>query len=70
MSNSAGSQKLITVQANDRIGKKVAVQCLPTDNIAKLKELIGAKVGTEPRKIVLKKGYKEFRDHISLDDCK
>lgn len=30
---------------------------------------MAAQIGTEARKIVLKKWYKEFRDHITLDDC-
>jgi ubiquitin-like protein 5 len=59
---------MIEVSCNDRVGKKVRVKCNPDDTIGVLKLLIAAQTGTKPEKIVLKKGYNEFKDHITLDD--
>ncbi|KAF8070398.1 ubiquitin-related domain-containing protein [Lyophyllum atratum] len=59
---------MIEVIANDRLGSKVKVKCSPKDTVGDLKKLIAAQTGTESRKIVLKKWYKEFKDHITLDD--
>lgn len=42
----------------------------PTDTIGDLKKLISAQTGTRPEKIVLKKWYNIYKDHITLDDCK
>ncbi|RUS28433.1 hypothetical protein BC938DRAFT_481896 [Jimgerdemannia flammicorona] len=41
----------------------------PKDTVGDFKKLVAAQIGTEPSKIVLKKWYKEFRDHITLEDC-
>ncbi|CAO3645992.1 unnamed protein product [Cunninghamella blakesleeana] len=60
--------KLIEIELNDRLGKKVRVKCSPTDTIGDFKKLAAAQIGTDPKKIVLKKWYKEFKDHITLDD--
>ena len=59
---------MIEVLANDRLGRKVRVKCLPEDTIGDLKQLIALQTGTSAEKIVLKKGYQVFKDHISLDD--
>ncbi|ESW97004.1 hypothetical protein KL921_000658 [Ogataea angusta] len=59
---------MIEVVCNDRLGKKIRVKCLPTDTIGDFKKLLGLQIGTDPNKIVLKKGYMIFKDHISLDD--
>ncbi|KAG7831695.1 hypothetical protein KL920_000030 [Ogataea angusta] len=59
---------MIEVVCNDRLGKKIRVKCLPTDTIGDFKKLLGLQTGTDPNKIVLKKGYMIFKDHISLDD--
>ena len=61
---------LIEIEVNDRLGKKVRVKCSPQDTIGDFKKLTAAQIGTDPKKIVLKKWYKEFKDHITLDDCK
>jgi ubiquitin-like protein 5 len=61
---------LIEIEINDRLGKKVRVKCSPKDTIGDFKKLAAAQIGTDPKKIVLKKWYKEFKDHITLDDCK
>ncbi|RSH83078.1 ubiquitin-like modifier hub1 [Apiotrichum porosum] len=60
--------RFIEVTANDRMGRKVTVKCLPTDTVGDLKKLIGAQTGTDYRKIVLKKWYTAFKDHIALQD--
>jgi len=59
---------LIEVIANDRLGRKVRVKCSPDDTVGDLKKLIAAQIGTDPSKIVLKKWYSIFRDHITLRD--
>jgi hypothetical protein len=64
------SYNLIQVEVNDRLGKKVRVKCAPNDLVGDFKKLVAAQIGTEPGKIVLKKWYKEYKDHITLADCK
>ncbi|KAF7726613.1 Ubiquitin-like 5 [Apophysomyces ossiformis] len=59
---------LIELEVNDRLGKKVRVKCSPTDSVGDFKKLVAAQIGTDPNKIVLKKWYKEFKDHITLQD--
>ncbi|RUS15047.1 ubiquitin-related domain-containing protein [Endogone sp. FLAS-F59071] len=59
---------LIELEVNDRLGKKVRVKCSPRDTVGDFKKLVAAQIGTEPSKIALKKWYKEFRDHITLED--
>lgn len=59
---------LIEVIANDRLGGKVRVKCSPKDTVGDLKKLIAAQKGTKPEKIVLKKWYTIFKDHVSLED--
>ncbi|KAI5955350.1 HUB1 [Candida jiufengensis] len=56
------------VQANDRLGKKIKVKCLPTDTIEDLKKVLSLQIGTPYDKIILKKGHQIYKDHISLDD--
>ena len=53
---------------NDRLGKKVRVKCNEDDTIGDLKKLIAAQTGTRADKIVLKKWYNIFKDHIKLED--
>ncbi|ORX35742.1 ubiquitin-related domain-containing protein [Kockovaella imperatae] len=72
---------MIEVIANDRMGRKVRVKCLPTDTVGDLKKLIAAQTGTTAQKIQLKKWqvhparwrltrrrYTSFKDHVSLRD--
>lgn len=60
---------MIEITCNDRLGKKVRVKCNPDDTVADLKKLIAAQTGTRWDKIVLKKWYTTFKDHIQLQDC-
>nr|CAI5851986.1 unnamed protein product [Callosobruchus analis] len=60
---------MIEITANDRLGKKVRVKCNPDDTVGDLKKLIAAQTGTRWDKIVLKKWYTTFKDHIQLQDC-
>lgn len=62
-------QKMLEVTCNDRLGKKVRVKCNPDDTVGDLKKLIAAQTGTRYDKIVLKKWYTVFKDHIKLSDC-
>lgn len=41
---------------------------MPTDTIGDLKKIISLQIGTSYEKIVLKKGYQVYKDHITLDD--
>lgn len=59
---------LIEVHVNDRLGKKVRVKCMEEDTIGDLKKLIAAQTGTRPEKLVLKKWYTIYKDHITLAD--
>ncbi|KAF8476161.1 ubiquitin-related domain-containing protein [Kalaharituber pfeilii] len=59
---------MIEIICNDRLGKKIRVKCDPNDTIGDFKKLIAAQIGTSPEKIVLKKWYTTFKDHITLAD--
>ncbi|XP_016011546.2 ubiquitin-like protein 5 [Rousettus aegyptiacus] len=59
---------MIEVVCNDRLGKKVRVKCSTDDTIGDLKKLIAAQTGARWNKIVLKKCYTIFKDHVSLAD--
>ncbi|KAJ8330104.1 hypothetical protein BDV3_002677 [Batrachochytrium dendrobatidis] len=59
---------MIEIICNDRLGKKVRVKCNPDDTVGVLKLLIAAQTGTKPEKIVLKKWYTIYKDHITLED--
>ena len=61
---------MIEITCNDRLGKKVRVKCNPDDTIGDLKKLVAAQTGTRWEKIVLKKWYTIYKDHIKLEDCK
>nr|1UH6_A Chain A, ubiquitin-like 5 [Mus musculus] len=65
---SEGAATMIEVVCNDRLGKKVRVKCNTDDTIGDLKKLIAAQTGTRWNKIVLKKWYTIFKDHVSLGD--
>lgn len=56
------------VIVNDRLGKKVRVKCSKKDTIGQLKKLIAAQSGTKADKIILKKWYTIYKDHITLED--
>lgn len=60
---------MLEITCNDRLGKKVRVKCNPDDTIQDLKKLIAAQTGTHWEKIVLKKWYTIYKDHIKLQDC-
>lgn len=60
---------MIEITCNDRLGKKVRVKCNPEDTVGDLKKLIAAQTGTKWDKIVLKKWYNTFKDHIQIQDC-
>ncbi|KAK7160989.1 hypothetical protein R3I94_003836 [Phoxinus phoxinus] len=62
------ASEMIEVVCNDRLGKKVRVKCNQEDTIGDLKKLIAAQTGTRWDKIVLKKWYTIFKDHVSLGD--
>uniref|UniRef100_A0A5S6QYJ6 Ubiquitin-like protein 5 n=1 Tax=Trichuris muris TaxID=70415 RepID=A0A5S6QYJ6_TRIMR len=59
---------MIEITCNDRLGKKVRIKCNPTDTIGDLKKLIAAQTGTRSEKVVLKKWYIIYKDHITLQD--
>ncbi|CAD5210565.1 unnamed protein product [Bursaphelenchus xylophilus] len=59
---------MIEITVNDRLGKKVRIKCNPNDTIGDLKKLIAAQTGTKADKIMLKKWYNTYKDHITLQD--
>ncbi|KAG9511079.1 Ubiquitin-like protein 5, partial [Fragariocoptes setiger] len=59
---------MIEITVNDRLGKKVRVKCNEDDTVGDLKLLIAAKTGTRAEKIVLKKWYTIYKNHITLQD--
>eukprot|EP00124_Ichthyophonus_hoferi_P001568 Ihof_evm7s85 gene=Ihof_evmTU7s85 len=59
---------MIEITCNDRLGKKVRVKCNEDDTVGDLKKLVAAQTGTRYEKIVLKKWYTIFKDHITLED--
>ncbi|RDD39116.1 Ubiquitin-like protein 5 [Trichoplax sp. H2] len=60
---------MIEIICNDRLGKKVRVKCNENDTIGDLKKLIAAQTGTKWDKIMLKKWYTIYKDHITVGDC-
>ncbi|KAJ1975746.1 Ubiquitin-like 5 [Dimargaris cristalligena] len=56
------------IQCNDRLGKKIQVDCEATDTIGDLKKRIAMKTGTPFQRIILKKSNIIYKDHITLDD--
>lgn len=59
---------MIAITVNDRLGKKVRVLCNEDDTIGDLKKVIAVKTCTRADRIVLKKWYTIFKDHITLED--
>lgn len=59
---------MLEITCNDRLGKKVRVKCNQDDTIGDLKKLIAAQTGTRPEKIVLKKWYTIYKDHVTVGD--
>ncbi|GAC96582.1 hypothetical protein PHSY_004164 [Pseudozyma hubeiensis SY62] len=64
VSTSSSPHKNNRQDADDR----VRVKCSPEDTIGDLKKLIAAQTGTPPQKIILKKWYTVYKDHITLAD--
>ncbi|KAJ1654748.1 Ubiquitin-like 5 [Dispira simplex] len=56
------------IVCNDRLGKKIRVDCNKEDTIGQLKKRISTQTGTNANRIILKKGNITFKDHITLDD--
>ncbi|XP_023365370.1 ubiquitin-like protein 5 [Otolemur garnettii] len=59
---------IIKVVCNDLLGKKVSVKCNINDTVGDLNRLIAAQTGTHWKKIVLKKQYIIFKDHVPLGE--
>lgn len=59
---------IIAITVNDRLGKKVRLLCNEDDTISDVKKIIAYKTGTRAEKIILKKWYTIFKDHLTLDD--
>lgn len=59
---------MLEVVCNDRLGRKTGVKCLGEDTVGELKLVLGAQIGMDPARIVLKRGYLVLKDHISLHD--
>lgn len=59
---------MIAITVNDRLGKKVRILCNEDDTIGDIKKVIAVKTGTNADRIILKKWYTIFKDHITLED--
>uniref|UniRef100_A0A8C9JM81 Ubiquitin-like protein 5 n=1 Tax=Panthera tigris altaica TaxID=74533 RepID=A0A8C9JM81_PANTA len=59
---------MVEVVCNDQLGKKVPDTLITS--IRDLKKLITAQNGTHCTKIILKKWYTIFKDHVSLGNKK
>lgn len=60
--------RMVRVVCNDQLGKKVPATLITS--IRDLKKLITAQNGTHCNKIILKKWYTIFKDHVSLGNKK
>ena len=59
---------MLEIIVNDRLDKKVRIKCNEDDTIGDLKKLIAAQTGTRHEKLILKKWYTVYKDHITLED--
>lgn len=59
---------MISISFNDRLGKKVRIICNEDDTIGDIKKVLAVKTGTAAGKIVLKRWYTVYKDHITLAD--
>lgn len=59
---------MIGITVNDRLGKKVRLICNEDDTIGDIKKIIAHKCSTKAERIILKKWYTNFKDHITLGD--
>lgn len=58
----------IEVTCSDRVGRKVRVKCLPEDTIRDLKSVLALQTSMDVDRLLLKKGYITYKDHITLND--
>ncbi|KAJ2904927.1 hypothetical protein MKZ38_006792 [Zalerion maritima] len=64
-----GSEEMIIVHVNDRLGTKAAIPCFASDRIKEFKIMVAARIGREPHEILLKRqGERPFKDQLSLED--
>lgn len=59
---------MIAISVNDRLGKKVRILCNEDDTIGDIKKVLAVKTGTKAERIILKRWYTIFKDHITLQD--
>lgn len=59
---------MISITVNDRLGKKVRIICNEDDTIGDIKKVLAVKTGTKAERIILKRWYTIFKDHITLED--
>ncbi|XP_071496172.1 ubiquitin-like protein 5 [Diadema antillarum] len=59
---------MIEITLNDRLGKKVRVKCNQDDTVGDLKKLVAAQTGTKSDRIVIKKWYTIYKNHITIRD--
>ncbi|XP_023373636.1 ubiquitin-like protein 5 [Otolemur garnettii] len=59
---------MIEAVCSDHLGNKVRVKCNTNETTGDLKKLIAAQTAMLWNKIVLKKWYMIFKDHVSLRD--
>lgn len=59
---------MIAITVNDRLGKKVRILCNEDDTIGDIKKVLAYKTGTKAERIILKRWYTIYKDHITLQD--
>jgi ubiquitin-like protein 5 len=60
--------KPMQIVLNDRLGKRVKIDCFSRDTVGQLKQLAAAKLGTRAEKIRLQKWKTIYKDHIRIED--
>lgn len=58
----------IEVILNDRLGKKIKIECNSDDTVGDLKKMVALRTGSRPEKLRIQKWYTVFKDHIMLQD--
>ncbi|KAH9259698.1 hypothetical protein BASA81_002120 [Batrachochytrium salamandrivorans] len=60
--------ELIEIFLNDRLGKKIKIECNSDDTVGDLKKMVALRTGSRPEKLRIQKWYVVFKDHIMLQD--
>ena len=65
----ATTQEIMVVHLNNRLGRRITIQCIPKDTIKTLKILASWQSGIRPEAMMLKRqGQRALRDELTLED--